>query len=292
MDVRLRESVRPAPRVAAVAGVRPTRMTSASPGVSRALALQRAAGNRATSDLLRHVDVSPSGIIVQRQDGDEPATGTTTAETWSEWAWRNRWKIALGTGVVLAAGIAYYAYSKGNAPNVPMSEVPTGDGGALAEGATALTQGATETAATVATETATNVVADTATSVVSNPAPTVTESIVSHAWEPGKAYTVADKLQGLVGLLPGGGAAVKTAQTCLDPSAANQEQLVAELAKLACGPYGVLASTWDNVATILSYYSSGKIEIGTTVDLLRTAGQGMASFEAATGMPASLAPVL
>ena len=259
------------------------------------LALQAMAGNRAVAQRFGSPVVqreSGGSPVVQREGGD----GEETAETWTEWAYRNRWKIGGGVVAVAAlSGLAYYLYQSNKVPDVKMSQV----GSSTATTGSEVTSSGVSSASTGATDALTQGGASEtiggggseAISQVVSGGPGATEgaqNAIRHAWELGQTYTVLDKLKGLIGLVPGGGAAVKAVETYIDPSGPNQEKLVAELAKLALGPMGVVPNTWDSVSEILSYYSSGRIEIGQTIDLIRKAGEGMASMEKDFGPGASI----
>ncbi len=198
-------------------------------------------------------------------------------ETFGQWAWRNKWWL-IAAGIIIGGTIAYTIYRRegGTGAQVPIEtsklstpsvEVPTPS----VETATPSIEAPTPSieASTPSVEAPTPLV-ETSTLSVETPTPSVetaTPSIetTKHAWPLGKSYGPIDKVKGLVSLAPGGSLVVEGLEQIVKGKA-DGPALIAEVIKLH--PYAWPANVYDQVAVVLSYYSSGKYEIGQTKDLI------------------------
>ncbi|MDB4286137.1 DUF4157 domain-containing protein [bacterium] len=181
---------------------------------------------------LEHKDNTTTSLSVVQLVGEEDARDLT----WREWFWKHKWKFLAGAITIAAAYVLYKKYGGSDIQvEQPKVEPPAPS------------------------------VESPAVSMEPPAASVEPPAAENHAWPLGKPYTALDKAKGLVSLAPGGGLVVEGLEQIVKGKP-DGPALVAEIVKLH--PYAWPANIYDNVAQVLSYYSSGKYEIGQTKDLI------------------------
>ena len=167
--------------------------------------------------------------VIQLQEEE----GDAKKLTWSEWFWKHRWKFFVAAMTIVAIYALYKKYGGGSI----LSSPPTSEPPAPSSSADVPTPVSAPTSASTA----------------------------NHAWPPGKPYTALDKVKGLASALPGGGLVIKSLEQIVSGKP-DGPALVAEIVKLH--PYAWPANVYDSVSEVLSYYSSGKYELGQTKQII------------------------
>lgn len=198
-------------------------------------------------DLLGSTALSSEPLQMQGKEEDD-----AKQLTWSEWLWKYKWTL-LTIGVVSAAA-AYVIYKKYGGQD---SSGPGPEGATLPPSPDALASGEGATLSPPAETLASAPMAS-----ASGETPEV-----YHAWTPGKEYTIYDKVEGLVGLAPGGGLVVEGVKQILSGEM-EKSKLMAEIIK--AHPYAIVPRFYDGISVALSYYSSGQVELGTTAHMIAT----------------------